>query len=179
MRTPLSTHGEGGHGAPGQAQARGRLTRARRAVEQLAPETIEQIARRVAALLRQEPSAEARVPFRAEGGAEAPAGLLTASQLAERLGVSRAWVYEHARRLGAITLGKGPKARLRFDLDTAMQALAKENGAPAPASAAKRARGRPRRPPTAEPPVPLLPINRPGVRGILSAWSRSRHRRGR
>jgi hypothetical protein len=42
---------------------------------------------------------------------------LTAEQLAERLGVTRSFVYEHAAELGAFRLGSGPRARLRFDLD--------------------------------------------------------------
>lgn len=44
-----------------------------------------------------------------------PPRLATAAELATQLGVSRAYVYEHAERLGAIRLGRGPRARLRFD----------------------------------------------------------------
>ena len=43
--------------------------------------------------------------------------LLTAAEVAERLHVSRAYVYEHASELGALRLGDGPKAHLRFDED--------------------------------------------------------------
>lgn len=38
------------------------------------------------------------------------------NQLAEVLGVSRTWVYEHADELGARRLVDGPKAPIRFDL---------------------------------------------------------------
>jgi hypothetical protein len=42
--------------------------------------------------------------------------LVDAARVAEYLGVSRAFVYEHADELGVHRLGAGPKARLRFDL---------------------------------------------------------------
>src|SRR3954454_11731132 len=44
--------------------------------------------------------------------------LLDAAQVAERFGVSRSFVYEHAAELGAIrlgALGEGRRPRLRFD----------------------------------------------------------------
>lgn len=44
--------------------------------------------------------------------------LVDAAEVARRLSVSRDWVYEHSTSLGAIRLGKGPRARLRFDLVT-------------------------------------------------------------
>ncbi|MFI5003452.1 MAG: hypothetical protein ACHQE6_00415 [Solirubrobacterales bacterium] len=49
--------------------------------------------------------------------------LVDAHALADYLGVSRAYVYEHSRELGALKLGNGPRARLRFDLDIARRAL--------------------------------------------------------
>jgi hypothetical protein len=42
-------------------------------------------------------------------------GLLTANELTERLHVKPTSVYANQRRPGAIRLGDGPKARLRFD----------------------------------------------------------------
>jgi|tagenome__1003787_1003787.scaffolds.fasta_scaffold20520901_1 hypothetical protein len=39
-----------------------------------------------------------------------------AHAVCSRFGVSVDYVYAHARELGAIRLGEGPKARLRFDL---------------------------------------------------------------
>jgi hypothetical protein len=49
--------------------------------------------------------------------------LVDARQLARDLGVSLDYVYAHATELGAMRLGAGPKARIRFDLDRARQAL--------------------------------------------------------
>ena len=40
---------------------------------------------------------------------------LDAQQVAQRLGVSREWVYQHADELGCIRLGGGRCPRLRFD----------------------------------------------------------------
>ena len=44
--------------------------------------------------------------------------LLTARDVAALLNVDRSWVYAHARDLGAIHLGDGPRPRLRFDPTT-------------------------------------------------------------
>jgi hypothetical protein len=41
--------------------------------------------------------------------------LLTVAQVARRFQVHPSWVYANARRLGALRLGPGPKAPLRFD----------------------------------------------------------------
>jgi hypothetical protein len=72
--------------------------------------SIEAIARRVAELI----------------GMHGPTGareLLTARQVADRFGVSRAWVYEHAEQLGVIRLGTGKRARLRFDARAVLERL--------------------------------------------------------
>jgi hypothetical protein len=50
------------------------------------------------------------------------ARLVDANELARRLHISRSAVYEHAADLGAIRLGDGSNARLRFDLDEAVAA---------------------------------------------------------
>jgi len=42
--------------------------------------------------------------------------LVDASVVAEHLGVTRGYVYQHADELGARRLGSGPRARLRFSL---------------------------------------------------------------
>jgi hypothetical protein len=47
-----------------------------------------------------------------------------AAALAGMLGVGRDWVYAHARQLGAVRLGDGPKAPLRFDVDQVRERLA-------------------------------------------------------
>ena len=62
---------------------------------------VEAIAERVVELLRRE-----------DGVGE---GLIDAAEVARRLGVSRGTVYEKADELGAVRLGEGPRARLRFD----------------------------------------------------------------
>jgi pantoate kinase len=49
--------------------------------------------------------------------------LVDARRLAAELGVSVDYVYAHARELGGVRLGSGPKARIRFDLDRARRAL--------------------------------------------------------
>lgn len=49
--------------------------------------------------------------------------LITAAELAQRLGVSPGWVYEHKDDLGVVRLGKGPRPRLRFDVERALAAM--------------------------------------------------------
>lgn len=72
----------------------------------------------------------------------APAGdeLVDAATLAKLLGVSRAYVYENAERLGAVKLGSGPKARLRFDVQRALEA--REPAAPVKRQPRRRGRAR-------------------------------------
>ncbi len=50
---------------------------------------------------------------------------LTAAQVAERLSVSARWVYDHASELHAIRLGDGPRARLRFRLESVDAAMSR------------------------------------------------------
>lgn len=77
------------------------------------------------------------------------AGLVTAGELAERLGVSNSWVYANKTRLGAVKLGTGPRARLRFDLERVKQELGPPIASEPPIPHQKR-RGRSRQ--TALPP---------------------------
>jgi hypothetical protein len=72
--------------------------------------TIEAIAHRVAEL----------VATRSQRGND----LLTVGEVADQLGVSRAWVYENADQLGVIRLGGGTRPRLRFDPDAVRERLA-------------------------------------------------------
>lgn len=76
----------------------------------LSPQTVERIAARVAALLRQ------REP---QGKPE----LISAGELARRLRVERPWVYRHRHLLGGLRIGTGPKAPWRFDYEQAVEAL--------------------------------------------------------
>jgi hypothetical protein len=48
---------------------------------------------------------------------------LTVAEVAVRLKVSQAWVYAHKRDLGAMRLGIGPRARLRFDVTAVLAEL--------------------------------------------------------
>ena len=155
------------------SQQRGAWARMRRAAAELTPEAIEQIAQRVAELLRPGSAAP-------EQPAPTPQ-LLNAAQLARRLGVTRAWVYEHAEELGAVALGDGPKARLRFDPAVAEAVLqARRRGGtpelPAPAPQG-RGPGRPRRRRT--PTVALMQVDEPQVRAVrrLSRSLLARRRR--
>jgi len=50
-------------------------------------------------------------------------GLADAAEVARRLRVHENWVYAHADELGAIRLGDGEKARLRFDLERVARAI--------------------------------------------------------
>ena len=70
---------------------------------------------------------------------------MDAAEVAERFGVHRSWVYSHAEKLGAVRLGTGPKARLRFDLQRVVELLALDE-LTAPDATPRRREGRPRRP---------------------------------
>jgi hypothetical protein len=87
-------------------------------------------------------------------------------------------VYEHAHELGAITLGDGPRPRLRFDPAIAAQALHARRQTPT-AMSTQPEQPRPGRPRRRQPTVPLLPVHEPrGARRILSRLvlpRRSRH----
>jgi hypothetical protein len=80
---------------------------------------VDAIARRVVELLE---SGRARARG-AGAGARAASAYLTVSQVAARYRVSRSWVYAHQRELGAIRLGQGPRARLRFDAAVVAEAI--------------------------------------------------------
>jgi hypothetical protein len=82
--------------------------------------------------------------------------LVDAATRAGILGVSRAYVYEHAAELGAEPLGNGAKPRLRFDVDRARVAFQR---GPAPAEPHRL----PRQRNGGHTPAPLLPIHRPEV----------------
>lgn len=131
------------------------------------PDAVEQIARRVVELLRHDTQAVGEAP------ATAP-DLIDADALARHLGLTRTWVYDNAAQLGAIPVGDGPRPRLRFDLETAKQALLARRRRDEPLPAPETPRPTPRRRrPSAPPPVPLLPIHE---RRALGAFAR-RHLR--
>jgi hypothetical protein len=154
-----------------QARDSGRWARVRHAAAELTPDAIEQIAQRVAQLLRHDLHEHTRAP-------EASTTLMDAGQLARHLGLTRTWVYEHANELGAITLGDGPRPRLRFDPHTAVRALRTRQrpkaAGPPPISDTVGPR-RPRRRPQST--VPLLPVREPATRRILSRFVMARRSR--
>jgi hypothetical protein len=108
--------------------------------QELDLDLIEAIARRVAEVLGEE-----RSPVGTE------VDLIDAAAVARRLGISRATVYAKAEQLGAIRLGEGKRARLRFD----------PTRLPVQLASGPSARSRPRRRRSARPrqKTPLLPIN--------------------
>lgn len=101
---------------------------------QLAPESIEAIAQRVAELVR----APEAVQF------------IDAAEVSRRFHVSRDYVYEHADELGAVRLGEGSRPRLRFDV----QKVTERFGLPPSSEPQRENRSAVRRPSTAT----LLPI---------------------
>jgi hypothetical protein len=88
----------------------------------LSAEDVEAVARRTVELLQ----AERPTAFK----------LVGARELADQLGVSVDFVYGHTTELGAVRLGSGRRARIRFDVDTARTALEASRRHP---------RGRPRK----------------------------------
>jgi len=75
----------------------------------LTPQAVEQVAARVVALLQ-------------DRGLERAPEQMTAGELAHELRVERPWVYRHGHQLGGWRIGDGPKARWRFDRQTAIEA---------------------------------------------------------
>ncbi len=113
----------------------------------LDPQAVEAIARRVAELLE----------YRA---AQDVPGLVDAAELARRMGMERDWVYAHASELGAVRLGAGPKARLRFDPEVAIERMRRRAEGKRPAVPIHRPRRDRRSAPRSG--APLLPIKGSG-----------------
>ncbi len=83
--------------------------------------------------------------------------LVDAATAADKLGVSRDYVYRHARELGVVRLGTGEKARLRFDLERVLAAVSADRPTqvhPTPPTAPAR----PNRRTNTTSGFPLLPI---------------------
>jgi hypothetical protein len=104
-------------------------------------DSVDAIARRVVELLH---------------GEDVVCELVDAAEVARRLGVDRAWVYDHADELGAIRLGKeeSKRPRLRFD-----PRLVAERMAPRPFPGPRDPKAQPspwRR--SSQPSTDLLPI---------------------
>lgn len=73
---------------------------------------IDRIAERVVELLRD------------VGHHGTPRDLVDVPEIANRFSVSRDFIYEHSTELGAVRLGDGPRARLRFDPKIVAERLA-------------------------------------------------------
>jgi hypothetical protein len=67
----------------------------------------------------------------ASSSAEDARPLVDAATVAKALGLSRAAVYARANELGAVRLGDGSRARLRFDVERAREALRSSPRVPA------------------------------------------------
>ena len=90
-----------------------------------------------------------------------PAALVDAQALAEHLGTTRSFVYEHAAELGARRLGRGPRARLRFslaDVDAALTSCSLSRESDEAVSRTVEPIRRRRRTGSLGTSVPLLPI---------------------
>jgi hypothetical protein len=77
----------------------------------LEPDAVELLATRIAELLATRLAPPTSTPTERFGR------LLSAKEVSEWWGVSRGWVYQHARELGAVRIGDGERPRLRFDAD--------------------------------------------------------------
>jgi hypothetical protein len=138
-----------------------RLALIRRAAGELTPDAIERIAQRVAELLGGQDRAVER------------GCLVDAGTLARQLGVTRAWIYEHAPELGGVRIGSGPRARLRFDPQQALTALRAQPECEGQLPGAPT-RDQPRQRRRDSSTVPLLPIRDRSARGLALAFWRSR-----
>lgn len=99
----------------------------------------------------------ARVITHLSAQAPADAGLLDATEAARRLGVARSTVYDNAAQLGAVRLGTGPKARLRFPPAAIAAYAAQRNRTPEQPRTPRPVRPR-RTSTTTANGTPLLPI---------------------
>lgn len=100
----------------------------------------------------------ARVAEVVLGQMDVPVRYLDAAGLVQALGVRRDWVYARASELGAIRLGDGAKARLRFDLRVVHERLAVDARArPRPAGPSPERRVRARTLPPGVKPVRARP----------------------
>jgi hypothetical protein len=75
-------------------------------------------------------------------------GLIDPAEVARRYGVSRAWVYEHARELGGVRLGaagEGKRPRWRFAAEEIDQRITRLAHRETPTPTAAPTKARPRR----------------------------------
>ena len=155
--------------APGHGQ---RHARDRRIVVELSPDSIEELAEAIAR--RMGPLAD-QDRDRVHDDERDQQQLITASELARRIGRSAAWVRQHRRDLGGVVVGDGPRPRIWFDPSRLTEALAscsasrKSDGPKPPARPASKPRAR--RSPLGTN-VELLPIRPP--KPARPAWPETR-----
>lgn len=124
----------------------------------LHPDDLSALARLVADALAENVLAELAASL--SDPAPARARLLTAAEVADRLGLSRGAVYRRAYEFGAVRIGTGPKARLRFDAEEVAAVLDAFTGSRESEAAdpPPRQRSPARRPRIDGQPFPLLPV---------------------
>ncbi len=103
-------------------------------VDALAARLVDPLARRVVEVMKE----EGIVPHEPVSNK-----WLDAAAVAERLGMTREWVYEHASQLGAVRIGGGSRPRLRFPPDVGRTEQSQSGGTRAETSrrADRRTRG--------------------------------------
>jgi hypothetical protein len=72
-------------------------------------------------------------------------GLVKAKVVAEYLNFELSWVYAHQDELGVVRCGRGPKPRLRFDMDVVKEFVTQTQLAASSHTAARPPRSRRRR----------------------------------
>jgi hypothetical protein len=167
LTIPTRTRTTGRERRHRHARARSLAEIARHAAVDLTPQAVEQVAIRVAQLLR-------HTQQRERADATVQTGWMTVKELAAHLKLNPAWVYEHAEELGAIRVGDGPKARLRFDLRTATQALKRHQRQEPVSAPTPHPRRAPKRPEPYAADAPLLKIRNPYARGVRACFARTR-----
>jgi hypothetical protein len=118
----------------------------------LAAEVVDQLAARIADLISDRVISAVMDTIGHTPGPSTPR-LVDAAAIAQQFGVARRYVYDHQRELGAVRLGHGPRARLRFD-PSHVEASLERRTQPAPTARGRRRRDR------TDPPaqIDLLPI---------------------
>ena len=99
-----------------------------------------------------------RLAERLAGRLSSAPRLVCPRELADALGVSRHYVYNHATELGGVKLGEHRGAPLRFDMAQAAAALRQVGGRPEPPAPAAQRRSRRRAASRPGTETPLLPI---------------------
>jgi predicted DNA-binding transcriptional regulator AlpA len=83
-----------------------------------------EVADRVSVNLVEIVRAELRQAISEAGDTASSGRLLTAEEVARLVGLSRGAVYRRSEEFGAVRIGKGPRPRLRFELEEVIEALA-------------------------------------------------------